>query len=84
MQPETTKEALARKLAQAKATERYDYLFNLVGSSGHGKSYSPRIIAWRERVRNEMREMARNGDGIIAIEIYVLRKIDEEENGSIR
>lgn len=84
MQLRQSKEELERKLAQEKARERYNELYLLVGRSGQGKGYSERVIAWRERLQNDMREMARNGDTIGAIEKYVLRKIHDEEEGSIR
>jgi len=84
MQLEKSKEELARKLAQEKARERFNDLFLLVGRSGRGKNYSPRLIAWREGLQNDMREKARNGETIGAIEKYVLGKIHDEEEGSIR
>ncbi len=84
MQPDPIKEALERKLAQREANRRFHELFLLVDRSGSGKGYSERRLAWQKNLKDQMRQMARDGMGINAIEKYIVEKIAQEENGSIR
>ena len=78
-----TEEAL-RALAQAKARQKLADLYALIYKAGSGKHYGTGRIAFQERLRREVRNMVLEGVGILTIEKYVLRKIHDEEEGSIR
>jgi len=79
-----TPEELKKANDQAEANQRYHNLFLLVNRSGRGHTFDSRLIEWREKLHNSMRQMARDGATIGQIEKYVLGKIHDEEDGSIR
>lgn len=63
--------------ARAKLAEIYDRIQH--AGRSHFKS-----IQFREKLRNEVREMVYDQIGILTIEKYVINKIREHELGSIR